>query len=463
MVAVACSAGLYSVVVEQRVLEHRIAMSSATTAGSTPGLGRKPIKLKTTAPAKWKKVRLVTKARSGEPSAPPSVAKGSVAVKSSTAPSDHKFKFKVRDAFSDAAANAPKRQKIESSSEAGDGTGAAAAVDTSKLSRMERMRLWQQQRKKQQQQQKETSASAGAAAGGSGGAAAASSTAATAAASSTDHSDEDPLEAYMRSLEGAAPQSEGRGVGAELGPRNVGVVSMEDLLSGKVEDVVQKEMKHVEQRNIRAGEEEKEAALKAKLANGSKKGGDKAGSGEAEKEEAEGHSEEEEEDAMLDDDTYRQKFLESLQQLGQKSRPIDAVGEVTAPAEGGQEGEEKDLGVIFERDDEEAMYKGEEWQPQKSALEVLREKMAKKDLKPVDHAQVEYMPIRKNFYIEAREIAALTPGEVQEIRNELEVSWCCAAAARNPRLTALCCLHVLPLRAVGVPDSHSREKLSAAN
>ena len=45
-----------------------------------------------------------------------------------------------------------------------------------------------------------------------------------------------------------------------------------------------------------------------------------------------------------------------------------------------------------------------------------QKKLEKKDLKPVDHSQIDYIPFRKNFYREVSEIAALTPDEVKKIR-----------------------------------------------
>ena len=43
----------------------------------------------------------------------------------------------------------------------------------------------------------------------------------------------------------------------------------------------------------------------------------------------------------------------------------------------------------------------------------------KKELKPIDHTQIVYEPFRKNFYIEAKEIADMTPEEVERYRKEL--------------------------------------------
>ena len=43
-----------------------------------------------------------------------------------------------------------------------------------------------------------------------------------------------------------------------------------------------------------------------------------------------------------------------------------------------------------------------------SALDLLREKMKRKELKAVDHSAVDYAPFRKRFYIVPREVAAMS-------------------------------------------------------
>ncbi len=45
---------------------------------------------------------------------------------------------------------------------------------------------------------------------------------------------------------------------------------------------------------------------------------------------------------------------------------------------------------------------------------------SKKDLVKVDHGAIEYIPVRKNFYIEIPELARMTPEEVEAYRCELE-------------------------------------------
>ena len=55
------------------------------------------------------------------------------------------------------------------------------------------------------------------------------------------------------------------------------------------------------------------------------------------------------------------------------------------------------------------------------ALEVLAEMNKKKELRAVDHANVDYLPVRKNLYIVPRAVAQLTPEEVAQRRARLGV------------------------------------------
>jgi hypothetical protein len=57
----------------------------------------------------------------------------------------------------------------------------------------------------------------------------------------------------------------------------------------------------------------------------------------------------------------------------------------------------------------------------KSALEVLEDAKRAKELKPLDHSTVEYMPFRKNLYIVPRALSKLAPEEVAVIRATLQI------------------------------------------
>ena len=60
-------------------------------------------------------------------------------------------------------------------------------------------------------------------------------------------------------------------------------------------------------------------------------------------------------------------------------------------------------------------------QKKKSALEMLDEAKKGKELKPVDHSSVEYLPFRKNLFIVPRALAKLNDEELKSKRDELQV------------------------------------------
>ncbi len=55
------------------------------------------------------------------------------------------------------------------------------------------------------------------------------------------------------------------------------------------------------------------------------------------------------------------------------------------------------------------------------SIQVLAESVKKKELKAVDHSTISYIPIRKNLYIVPRSLAALPAKEIQEVRRSLEI------------------------------------------
>lgn len=57
----------------------------------------------------------------------------------------------------------------------------------------------------------------------------------------------------------------------------------------------------------------------------------------------------------------------------------------------------------------------------KSALELLEESRKGKELRPVDHASINYMPFRKNLYIVPRILAKLSLAEMALIRDTMQI------------------------------------------
>jgi hypothetical protein len=86
---------------------------------------------------------------------------------------------------------------------------------------------------------------------------------------------------------------------------------------------------------------------------------------------------------------------------------IGAVSEVaTLPSSKEGKGKVATLGRMFS-DDGDVMEEHEREDQERNALELLQEAIKKKELAPVDHAQVDYVKVRKNLYIVPRALAHL--------------------------------------------------------
>ncbi len=77
-----------------------------------------------------------------------------------------------------------------------------------------------------------------------------------------------------------------------------------------------------------------------------------------------------------------------------------------------------ELGIIY-RDDGDIV--DEQFEYEKSALEMLEDHKRGKELKPIDHSSVNYLPFRKNLYIVPRTLAKLSDLELQLTRDELDI------------------------------------------
>lgn len=120
---------------------------------------------------------------------------------------------------------------------------------------------------------------------------------------------------------------------------------------------------------------------------------------------------------------------ERAAELAAAAALADGSAPPPAPAVDPAAAEESAAAPVAEEDEETSLFKGEEWEgPTRSALDQvcegrgggtcryaslstpslllppaqLRDKIAKKDLKAVDHAAVQYAPFRKALYIESR-------------------------------------------------------------
>ena len=97
------------------------------------------------------------------------------------------------------------------------------------------------------------------------------------------------------------------------------------------------------------------------------------------------------------------------------------LGQGPGPGLEEKEEEEEAFGRVFADEGdvvEEAMH---EEKKKRTALELLEDSKKGKELKPVDHANIDYLPFRKNLYIVPRALARLTEAEVNERREDLSI------------------------------------------
>jgi ATP-dependent RNA helicase DDX46/PRP5 len=133
-----------------------------------------------------------------------------------------------------------------------------------------------------------------------------------------------------------------------------------------------------------------------------------------------GWEEEGEEEKEAREEAYHAAFqavLRKTREAGSGSEvAIGGVGGSRAPKRGREEEE-------GEGDEEAALYDSPEWGAGgTSALEQLREKLAAKAIKPVDHAAAGYRPFPKAFYVEHPDVTALSESEVAELREDAEIT-----------------------------------------
>jgi hypothetical protein len=115
----------------------------------------------------------------------------------------------------------------------------------------------------------------------------------------------------------------------------------------------------------------------------------------------------------------RREFLEALRAT-HVTRDIDEEGNET-PAEQHQPATKtEEIGRIFAGEGD-LIDESEMEAKKKSALEILEDAKRAKELKPLDHSTVEYMPFRKNLYIVPRVLAKLPPEEVAMVRGTLQI------------------------------------------
>ncbi|XP_071447908.1 probable ATP-dependent RNA helicase DDX46 isoform X1 [Hetaerina americana] len=82
--------------------------------------------------------------------------------------------------------------------------------------------------------------------------------------------------------------------------------------------------------------------------------------------------------------------------------------------------DDKRKGELIEQNQDGLEYSSEEEEEDLNVTAAGLANKQKKELAKTDHAHVEYIPFRKNFYVEVPEIARMTPEEISAYKEELE-------------------------------------------
>jgi ATP-dependent RNA helicase DDX46/PRP5 len=131
----------------------------------------------------------------------------------------------------------------------------------------------------------------------------------------------------------------------------------------------------------------------------------------------------EEEDHRLFMEAFRAKHAQDEEKAAGALAKLQQ--EVQIKEEEEKKKEKEALGIMEQnREDDAEMEQwddDEEGEQQKSALEMLADAQKGKELKPVNHATVEYTPFRKKFYIESPEMKAMSADECMQLRKEMEI------------------------------------------
>ncbi|CAM9513608.1 unnamed protein product [Chrysoparadoxa australica] len=140
-----------------------------------------------------------------------------------------------------------------------------------------------------------------------------------------------------------------------------------------------------------------------------------ANSSPREEEEAESEAEEETEQQRKD----REEFMNALRKRSHEvGKLVTAIKEedVAVP----NKKEKETFGRLWNSEGD-VMEEGERETEEQNVLQMLAEQAKKKELKPVDHSQIDYISFRKNLYIVPQALAKLPAEQITERRKELEI------------------------------------------
>ena len=127
-----------------------------------------------------------------------------------------------------------------------------------------------------------------------------------------------------------------------------------------------------------------------------------------------GESEEEREER---EDKDRKEFIDAIRAARAAE---DVVRERSRQKDDAIEKSKEQLGRVFAGEGD-VMDETDIEEKKKSALEILEDSKKGKELKPVDHKTVDYIPFRKNLYIVPRALSRLTEDDLNEKREDLQI------------------------------------------
>ena len=117
------------------------------------------------------------------------------------------------------------------------------------------------------------------------------------------------------------------------------------------------------------------------------------------------------------EDRDRKEFIDAIRAARAAE---DVVRERLKQKDEALEKSKEQLGRVFAGEGD-VMDETDVEEKKKSALEILEESKKGKELKPVDHKTVDYIPFRKNLYIVPRALSRLTEADLNEKREDLQI------------------------------------------
>ena len=117
------------------------------------------------------------------------------------------------------------------------------------------------------------------------------------------------------------------------------------------------------------------------------------------------------------EDKDRREFIEAIRAARAAE---DVVRERSKQKDEAAEKSNEQLGRVFAGEGD-VMDETDVEEKKKSALEILEESKKGKELKPVDHKTIDYIPFRKNLYIVPKVLSRLSEDDLTEKREDLQI------------------------------------------